>query len=52
MMQLPAFVSDHPVETLLAGVLLFALLFGNADHHAADVAKGDTGPKIAIAQKL
>jgi hypothetical protein len=52
MMRLPAFVSEHPVETFLAGALLLAMLFGSADHHAADVASGQAGPKLAIAQKL
>ena len=30
-MRIPAFLIEHPIETLLAGVLLFALLFGSAD---------------------
>ena len=51
-MRIPAFISEHPVEALLAGVLLFALLFGSADRHAAEVAKGQDTPKIAIAEKL
>jgi hypothetical protein len=51
-MRIPAFLVEHPVETLLAGVLLLALVFGGADRHAAEVAKGLQGPKIAIAQKM
>lgn len=49
-MRIPAFLVEHPVETLLAGVLLLALVFGGADRHAAEVAK-DRAP-IAIAQKM
>ena len=51
-MRIPAFLVDHPVEALLAGVLLLALLFGGADRHAAEVAKGPQAPAVAIAQKL
>jgi hypothetical protein len=53
-MRIPAFLVEHPVEALLAGVLLLALLFGSADRHAAEVAKGDVmgAAPIAIAQKL
>ena len=36
-MRIPAFILEHPVEGLIAGVLLFALIFGSADHHAAEV---------------
>jgi len=51
-MRIPAFLVEHPIETLLAGVLLFALLFGSADRHAAEVDKGPQGPAVAIAQKM
>ena len=37
-MRIPAFIIDHPVEGLIAGILLLALLFGSADRHAAEVA--------------
>ena len=37
-MRIPAFIIEHPFETLIAGVLLLALLFGSADRHAAEVA--------------
>jgi hypothetical protein len=37
-MRIPAFILEHPVEGLIAGVLLLALLFGSADRHAAEVA--------------
>ena len=37
-MRIPAFIIEHPGESLLAGILLLALLFGSADRHAAEVA--------------
>jgi hypothetical protein len=43
-MRIPNFILEHPVEGLIAGVLLLVLLFGSADRHAAEVAK--TGPVI------
>ncbi len=43
-MRIPAFILEHPVEALIAGVLLLALVFGSADRHAADVAQGETAP--------
>jgi hypothetical protein len=36
-MRIPAFIVEHPVEGLIAGVLLLALLFGSADRHAVEV---------------
>ncbi len=51
-MRIPAFLVEHPIETLLAGVLLLALVFGSADRHAAEVDKGPQGPAIASAQKM
>ena len=36
-MRIPAFIVEHPVEGLIAGILLLALLFGSADRHAAEV---------------
>jgi hypothetical protein len=36
-MRIPAFIAEHPVEGLIAGVLLLALLFGSADRHAVEV---------------
>lgn len=48
-MRIPAFLADHPGEALLGAVLLLALIFGSADHHAADVAQAPRdGAKIAI----
>ena len=37
-MRIPAFIVEHPVEGLVAGILLLALLFGSSDRHAAEVA--------------
>jgi hypothetical protein len=48
-MRIPAFILEHPVEALIAGALLLALLFGSSDHHAADVAQGS---QIAAADRL
>jgi hypothetical protein len=36
-MRIPARILEHPVEALLAGMLLLALLFGSADRNAAEV---------------
>ena len=46
-MRIPAFLLEHPVESLLAGALLLALLFGRADRHAAEVGQGRAAPPIA-----
>lgn len=45
-MRIPAFVVEHPIESLIAGLLLLVLLFGSSDRHAADV----TAPAYAPAQ--
>lgn len=37
-MRVPAFLAEHPVETLVAGVLLLILVLGGGDHHADDAA--------------
>jgi hypothetical protein len=37
-MRIPAVILEHPLEGLIAGVLLLALVFGSADRHAAEVA--------------
>jgi len=36
-MRIPARILEHPVEALVAGVLLLVLLFGSADRNAAEV---------------
>jgi hypothetical protein len=51
-MRIPAFISEHPVEGLVAGVLLLALLFGSADRHAAEVAAQPNDAKVAAAGRL
>jgi len=42
-MRIPSFILEHPVETLIAGLLLLVMLFGSADRHAAEVAKTAPG---------
>ena len=49
-MRIPGFILEHPVEALIAGILLLVLLFGSADRHAAEMAK--PGPQIASSEKL
>ena len=46
-MRIPAFLIEHPAETLIAGVLLVALLFGSSDRHAAEVAAMRPSAQIA-----
>ena len=47
-MRIPAFIIEHPLEGLIAGILLLALLFGSADRHAAEVAQPTQAhPQIA-----
>jgi hypothetical protein len=36
-MRIPTFILEHPVEGLIAGALLLALLFGSSDRPAAEV---------------
>jgi len=36
-MRIPAFIIEHPVEALIGGLLLLALLFGSSDRHAAEI---------------
>jgi hypothetical protein len=51
-MRIPAFIVEHPLEGVIAGVLLLALLFGSADRHAAEVATPGHDAKIATADKM
>lgn len=37
MLRIPARILEHPVEALIAGVLLLVLLFGSADRHAVEL---------------
>ena len=48
-MRIPAFIIEHPLEALIAGVLLLALLFGSADRHAAELAVSPHDAKVAAA---
>jgi hypothetical protein len=50
-MRIPAFIVEHPLEALIAGVLLLALLFGSADRHAAEVAVPSHDAQVAAAGK-
>jgi hypothetical protein len=50
-MRIPAFIVEHPLESLIAGVLLLALLFGSADRHAAEVAVPSHDAQVAAAAK-
>ena len=55
-MRIPTFIAEHPLEALIAGLLLLAMLFGSADRHAAEVAKRApqtaAGEQIAMAARL
>ena len=51
-MRIPTFILEHPVESLIGGVLLLALLFGSADRHAAEVAQPAQGPAQVAADRL
>jgi hypothetical protein len=41
-MRIPAFLIEHPIEALIAGALLLALVFGSSDRHAAEMAQTPT----------
>lgn len=47
-MRIPAFVYEHPVESLIAGVLLAVVLFGSADRQAAEAAAPTA--QVAVAE--
>ena len=49
-MRIPGFILEHPMEGLIAGILLLVLLVGSADRQAAEAAK--PGAQIASSQKL
>jgi hypothetical protein len=49
-MRIPVFIFEHPMEGLIAGILLLALLFGSTDRHAAEAAR--SGPQIAFSEKM
>lgn len=51
-MRIPVFIFEHPVEGLIAGILLLVLVFGSADRHAAEVAKPLAhGAQLASSEK-
>lgn len=50
-MRIPTFIIEHPIEGLVAGLLLLALLFGSSDRNAADVAQPAQSP-AQLAQGL
>lgn len=49
-MRVPTFILEHPLETLIAGLLLLAMLFGSSDRHAAEVAKSP--PQTAAGEQI
>ena len=51
-MRIPGFILEHPVEGLIAGILLLVLLVGSADRHAAEAAKPSQTTQIAASEKL
>jgi hypothetical protein len=51
-MRIPAFIIEHPLEGLIAGVLLLALLFGSSDRHAAEMAVPSHEAQVAAASRL
>ena len=48
-MRIPGVVFEHPVEALIAGALLLALIFGSSDRHAAEVASPAVQAQMAVA---
>jgi hypothetical protein len=38
-MRIPAFLIEHPVEAMIAGALLLALIFGPSDRHTAQASQ-------------
>ena len=53
-MRIPAFILEHPTESLIAGILLLVLVFGSADRHAAEVSKpvAPHGAQLASSEKM
>ena len=51
-MHIPAFILEHPLESLIAGILLLVLAFGSSDRHAAEVAKNRPASQLAVAGKM
>jgi hypothetical protein len=51
-MRIPAFLIEHPLEALIAGVLLVVMLFGSSDRHAAEVAAQHPAAQVAAMDKM
>ena len=51
-MRIPTFILEHPVEGLIAGLLLLAVVFGSADRHAAEATKAAPGTQLAASAKM
>ena len=53
-MRVPTFILEHPLESVIAGLLLLAVLFGSADRHAAEMVKAipQQGAQIASTDKM
>ena len=53
-MRIPTVIFEHPLEGLIAGILLLVLVFGSADRHAAEVAKpfAPHGAQLASSEKM
>jgi hypothetical protein len=51
-MRIPFFILEHPLEALIAGLLLLVMVFGSADRHAAEVAKSTPAAQLAAAARL
>ena len=51
-MRIPHFLLEHPLEGLIAGLLLLVLVFGSADRHAAEAAKPHPGTQLVAADKM
>jgi hypothetical protein len=51
-MRIPTFITEHPVEALIAGVLLLVMVFGSADRHAVESADAVPAAHFAAAGSL
>ncbi|HET7083915.1 MAG TPA: hypothetical protein VFI23_04035 [Rhizomicrobium sp.] len=51
-MRIPTFILEHPLESLIAGLLLLVLVFGSADRHAAEVAKTAPATQLVAGGKM
>jgi hypothetical protein len=51
-MRIPNFILEHPLEGLIAGLLLLAMVFGSADRHAAETAKTAPAAQLVADGKM